>query len=122
MPNESNIGSPISLVAHGRSGTSLLFRAFGKLADVDCVGETANMIFTTWRALDQIAGITRYGVIPNPHYKQDAARLVRNAFLQIFPSEKKDYGCRSRSEFRGSGGIFPIRERSRSPSSTGIGT
>jgi hypothetical protein len=88
MPNSENIRAPISLIGYGRSGTSVLFRAFAAHPGVDAVGESANLIFTTWRALEQISGITRYGNIDAKDYAEDAAGLVRNAFLNIFPSDK----------------------------------
>ncbi len=88
MPNIRNIESPITLIAHSRSGTSVLLRAFGLHPDVEAVGETANLVFTTWRALEQISGLTRYG---NADCSADAAVLVRNAFLHAFPSPKRHW-------------------------------
>ncbi|MGB0659658.1 MAG: hypothetical protein ACPGNV_05705 [Mangrovicoccus sp.] len=87
MPNPSNIKSPISLVAYGRSGTSLLFKAFQQCGNIDCLGETANLVFTSWRALEHIEGLTRYRGFNEGHYQKDAGRLVRNAFSSVFPSE-----------------------------------
>lgn len=88
MPNRNNITAPFSLIAYGRSGTSLLFKAFAARSDMDCTGETGNLIFTSWRALEQISGITRYGKIEEMDYRVDGAKLVRGAFLNIFPSDK----------------------------------
>ncbi|MFD0979794.1 sulfotransferase [Tropicimonas aquimaris] len=92
MPNIQNIKAPVSLIAHGRSGTSLLFKAFAARGDMDCVGEAGNMVFTTWRALEQVSGLTRYGKVENPDiYGRDAGALVRKAFLTIYPSEREHW-------------------------------
>ncbi|HWA90310.1 MAG TPA: sulfotransferase [Rhizomicrobium sp.] len=91
MPNKDNIRSPITLFGNGRSGTSVLYRAFSRHPDVETAGESANLIFTTWRALEQISGITPYGKIEKRDYGVDAAGLVRHAFLAVFPSEKKQW-------------------------------
>ncbi len=91
MPNPQNIEAPITLFGNGRSGTSLLYRALVLHPDVDRTGETANLIFTTWRALEQISGRTRYGKIGNIDHGADAAKLVRQAFLTVFPSDKREW-------------------------------
>jgi Sulfotransferase family len=89
MPNAANITAPITLFGYGRSGTSLLFKSFLARNDTDCVGESANLIFTTWRALEQVSGLTRYGKIESKAYQADAAGLVQSAFSRIYPSERK---------------------------------
>jgi hypothetical protein len=91
MPNKDNIRSPITLFGNGRSGTSVLYRAFALHPEVEGCGETANLIFTSWRALEQISGLTRYGKIESKDHGADAAELVRNAFLAVLPSEKKEW-------------------------------
>lgn len=92
MPNITNIKAPISLIAHGRSGTSLLFKAFAARNDMDCIGEAGNLVFTTWRALEHVSGLTRYGKVEDPDvYGRDAGALVRKAFLTIYPSEREKW-------------------------------
>ncbi len=91
MPNRENIRAPITLFGNGRSGTSVLYRAFSQHPDVEGCGESANLVFTTWRALEQISGLTRYGRIEKKDYGADAAELVRQAFLAVFPSGKKEW-------------------------------
>lgn len=91
MPNRENIRSPITLFGNGRSGTSVLYRAFSQHPDVEGCGESANLAFTTWRALEQISGLTRYGKIEKKDYGADAAELVRQAYLTVFPSDKKEW-------------------------------
>lgn len=92
MPNRTNIKAPFSLIAYGRSGTSLLFKAFSARNDMDCTGETGNLIFTPWRALEQVSGITRYGKADDPKvYGREAGAIVRKAFLTVFPSEKEHW-------------------------------
>lgn len=91
MPNPNNILSPITLFGTPRSGTSVLYRALTEHPDVEGGGESANLVFTTWRALEQISGVTRYGKIALKDYGADGARLVQQAFLTVFPSEKKEW-------------------------------
>ena len=91
MPNKDNITSPITLFGINRSGTSVLYRAIVEHPSVDGCGESASLIFTTWRALEQISGLTRYGKIDSKDYGADAAVLVRRAFLKVFPSDKTEW-------------------------------
>src|ERR1700742_4840592 len=91
MPNNANIRSPITLFGNGRSGTSVLYRAFSQHPDVEGCGESANLTFTTWRALEQISGLTRYGKIADKDYGADAGDLVRQAYLAILPTETREW-------------------------------
>ncbi len=89
MPNPQNITEPVTLIAYGRSGTSLLFRAFAARTDTDITGETGNLIFTPWRGLEQVAGLTRFGKMEDINqYGETAAEIVRHAFLTVYPSDK----------------------------------
>ncbi|HEY1836994.1 MAG TPA: sulfotransferase [Rhizomicrobium sp.] len=79
------------MFSNGRSGTSVLYRAFSLHPGVDGCGESANLAFTTWRALEQISGITRYGRVETKDFGAEAAQLVRHAYLTVFPSDKKEW-------------------------------
>ncbi|WP_112320403.1 sulfotransferase [Oceanibium sediminis] len=86
MPNPSNITRPISLVSHGRSGTSLVMNILGAHPDVMTVGETAPMLFGIWHAVERVKGIIR----PDPELAGEdhdarCAKAVRAAFLATFP-------------------------------------
>ncbi len=91
MPNPGNIRSPITLFGIARSGTSVLYRAFTEHPLVDGCGESANLAFTTWRALEQISGLTRFGKIETWDYGAVASELVRQAYLTVFPSDKAEW-------------------------------
>ncbi len=91
MPSPANIHAPITLFGSPRSGTSVLYRAFAYHPDIDAAGESAGLIFTSWRALEQISGLTRYGRMEKKDFGPDAAGLVRHAFLTVLPSDKKEW-------------------------------
>jgi hypothetical protein len=91
MPNQHNIESPATLITSGRSGTSLLAAVFQQHADVQFVGETANLIFYTYEALDSSNSIIPSLFegetwVPND---ERAGRVVREAFLTSFPDSRR---------------------------------
>ena len=84
-----NIKSPITLISHGRSGTSLLQNIFDAHPDISVAGETADLIFSTWYSLWRAKGIVP-GLIENGNvvpWEQRAARGVRAVFDEIFNIE-----------------------------------
>ena len=83
------IKSPITLISHGRSGTSLLQNIFDAHPDISVAGETADLIFSTWYSLWRAKGIIP-GLIENGQvvpWKKRAARGVRAVFDEIFNLE-----------------------------------
>ncbi|MCP5419910.1 MAG: hypothetical protein H6970_07160 [Gammaproteobacteria bacterium] len=91
MPNESNIESPIQLVAFGRSGTSLISNVFERHPDFRFVGETANLIFGSWDAVEFSAGGIPQLFDGSYWVSEDerAGRVIRQTFLTCFPDDKK---------------------------------
>jgi hypothetical protein len=91
MPTQVNVTSPITLVAHGRSGTSLLHNVFSAHPDVDPVGETANLVLGIGYAVDSVEDIVpgRYDVDGQfVAYARRRAQAIRSAYVAMFPSEK----------------------------------
>lgn len=87
------ISSPISIVSYGRSGTSLLSWVLGNHPDVDFIGETAQMVFWTWLAVEQSHTVVRTnGDKPQAVTRESAVfcgEAVRSVFRGLFPSTKK---------------------------------
>ena len=86
MPNPQNIHRPITMISHGRSGTSLAMNILGQHPDVLACGETAPMLFGTWHAMEKERGIIR----PDPErppgdHDARCAKAVRAVFLATFP-------------------------------------
>ena len=87
MPNADNIACPITLIANGRSGTSLVMHILGDHPDVDACGETQQVLTGVWHAAERMKGIIR----PDQTLDQDAphdvrcGKAVRAAFLATFP-------------------------------------
>ncbi|MFM7526927.1 MAG: sulfotransferase family protein [Nodosilinea sp.] len=83
--------SPITLIAHGRSGTSLLQNIFDAHPEVSVAGETADLIFSTWysihRAKGIIPGLTEAGKLIT--WEERTARGVRAVFDEILRLDTK---------------------------------
>jgi hypothetical protein len=90
MPNPDNITRPVTLVGHGRSGTSVIFNAFRRHPDFDAAGETAPLLFGTWLAMERCKGIVRPdSTLPEAaDFEERCAGAVRAAFLSAFPSDR----------------------------------
>lgn len=90
MPNVNNICSPITLISYGRSGTSLLSSILEYSKDIDFLGETAPLIFNTWRGAESSYGIVRQNLCDDAHIinKNFCGIAVQKLFLGIFPSDK----------------------------------
>lgn len=91
MPNLNNITSPLTLIAPGRSGTSLLSGMLARHPDCSFIGETANLIFDVNYAVDySISGVAAQrmdsGVFLTT--EQRTANVIRQTFLELFPDEK----------------------------------
>ena len=93
MPNQNNIESPFTLFSYGRSGTSVIHKCFEAHPDCDSVGETAELIFSTWHACELTKGIIRGDAPTHPGgartHVQRWTEGTRAAFLAILPSEKR---------------------------------
>ena len=90
MPNAQNVDAPIVLVGSGRSGTSLVSSLFDLHPDVRFVGETTNLIFEIWSAIDEMVGIVPPLITDGEPigHQELAARVVRQTFLTCFPDDK----------------------------------
>lgn len=90
MPNESNATAPIILIAPGRSGTSLLSAILARHSQVEFVGETSEMIFGFWQAMEATRGIVRKQVENGKVIEFDelASRTVRQNFVTYFNSPR----------------------------------
>jgi hypothetical protein len=90
MPNAANIDSPIVLIGAGRSGTSLVSKIFDLHPDCVGVGETANLIFGPWRAVE----LSSASIAPLVEHDawvaeaERAGRVVRQTFLTCFPDDR----------------------------------
>lgn len=89
MPNAQNIEAPVSLVAPGRSGTSLITDIFNRHPEFQSVGETVNLIFSGWSTAEFARRVT----IPRFDEswlsdEETASQLVRQAFQLCFPGEQ----------------------------------
>jgi hypothetical protein len=90
MPNLRNIEAPVTLVAFGRSGTSLLSSLFDRHPDFRFAGETANLVFGSWHAAEFSASGIPPLVEGGKHVPDvdRAARAVRQAFLTCIPDDR----------------------------------
>jgi hypothetical protein len=90
MPNERNIDAPITLVGSGRSGTTLLLRAFGQHPDIGITGETTNLIFDVWESVAAttilLPPLWRDGVAAS--VDERAALAVRQVLLTLCPDAR----------------------------------
>jgi hypothetical protein len=86
MPNIKNAGSPITLLGIGRSGTSLLEACFRNHANVQSIGETSGLIFST-------ANGAHSALIPSVHKYPDRydydGHVVRQLLIALEPSDKE---------------------------------
>jgi Sulfotransferase family len=87
--NHQTLKSPITLISHGRSGTSLLQNIFDAHPEISVAGETADLIFSTWysiqRAKGIIPGLIEEGkLIP---WEERTARGVRAVFNEMLKLE-----------------------------------
>ena len=78
MPTSLNITSPITLVGNGRSGTSLVSKAFNNHPDCRYHGETVNLIHSVWYSLERNLPPMLKGKIPE---------TIRRQFLHLFTSD-----------------------------------
>ena len=79
--------APITLISHGRSGTSLLQNVFAAHPNVSVAGETADLIFSTWYSIWRAKGIVP-GLFDETgklvSWENRAASGVRAVFNEIF--------------------------------------
>ena len=86
MPNDSNVTRPLTLIAPGRSGTSLVSNILGAHPDVDLVGETGIMLVNIWNGVCKMEGIT---MNPEQAYEHKAGAIVRDALIRLFKTESQ---------------------------------
>ncbi len=89
MPNLDNINDPITMIAHGRSGTSLCMSILRAHPDVTTVGETASMLFGAFHSMERVGGTIR----PDPElggreaHNARCGKAVRAMYLASFPDD-----------------------------------
>jgi len=90
MPNPENVTSPITLVSFGRSGTSLIADAFSRHPQFSTAGETANLIFGAWQAVELANPVISASIEGGRYVTGDsrATRVVREALLTTLPSDR----------------------------------
>ncbi len=91
MPNPENVCAPLSLVAYGRSGTSVLQAVFEAHPMFEVAGETTELIFGAHLAVEMSRDLIRGQTDPGGEYLSQpmrAALAARAALLSILPSDK----------------------------------
>lgn len=93
MPNSNNILAPVTLIANGRSGTSLIQSIFQNHPAFDICGETAAQIFGTFHATDRLEGLVRadYRLAQGVDFKERSGKATRAAFLDTFRNPNKRF-------------------------------
>ena len=93
MPNVKNIGAPINLIAHGRSGTSLIQSIFANHPAFDICGETSPLVFGVWHSTERLEGIVRWDptLQGNQDFRLRCGKAVRGATLETFRNPKKRF-------------------------------
>lgn len=91
MPNTSNIESPITLIAHGRSGTSLLLNIISQLPQIQVIGETTNLIFGCRDAVRRTLPVAAptFGNSEKISETDVVREAIRSVFCTIFPSSSE---------------------------------
>lgn len=86
MPNTNNILAPVTLLANGRSGTSLIQSIFSNHPGFDTCGETAAQIFGTFHATDRLEGLVRadFRLPKDASFKARSGKATRAALLETF--------------------------------------
>lgn len=87
MPSVSNMRAPVSLVGCGRSGTTLMTNVFRRHPDFQALGETANVVFHTYRILQRHLRFT------SPELGRDggekaAIEAIYAMLLRLYPSTR----------------------------------
>lgn len=88
---DARLKAPITLISHGRSGTSLLQNIFNAHPDIAVTGETTDLIFSTWYSIQKAQGIVP-GCLENGKpvsWEERSARSVRSIFNEMFNIDKK---------------------------------
>ncbi len=86
MPNIRNINAPITLIANGRSGTSLVQSIFNNHPVFDTCGENAAQIFGTWHATERLKGLVRpdHALGRDIDFRLRCGKAVRAVVLETF--------------------------------------
>lgn len=87
MPNSDNIAAPVCLVGAGRSGTTLLTSALRQHPQMQAIGETGNLIFTTFHTMERSLPFCGSGYDVS-NATAAAHRAVVGALLELFPSDR----------------------------------
>ncbi len=82
MPNILNVESPLTLIANGRSGTSLISQMIHRHPDAIYIGETVNLIHGVYKSMEE-------SLITEKQYF--IASCIRNLFITLFQSDEKTW-------------------------------
>jgi hypothetical protein len=86
MPNQKNAGSPITLLGIGRSGTSLLDACFRTHRNVQSIGETSGLIFSTANGAHSTLIVSAHKYPDRYNYDGHA---VRQLLIALEPSDRE---------------------------------
>lgn len=87
MPNADNITAPACLVGAGRSGTTLLTAALRQHPEMQAIGETGNLVFSTFHTIERSLPLCGSGYDAS-NATAAAQQAVTRALLDLFPSDR----------------------------------
>lgn len=87
MPNAANINAPACLVGAGRSGTTLVTAALRQHPEMQAIGETGNLVFSTFHTIERSLPLCGSGY-DAANATGAAHQAVQRMLLDLFPSDR----------------------------------